>query len=187
MDTLVALGTSAAYGYSCYALGAASHNRPCCRSYRTCAMDGHCFHGHHYFETSALLIAFVLLGKYLEARAKGKTSRALRALLELQPARAVVLCDDQAETVDAAALRRGDGCLVAPGLAVPADGVVVRGASTVDESMLTGEARPGPKSADPERNAVYGGTVNLGPGALRVQVVAVGAGPRGNQPACRVR
>ena len=187
MDTLVALGTSAAYGYSCYALGAASHNRPCCRSYRTCAMDGHCFHGHHYFETSALLIAFVLLGKYLEARAKGKTSRALRALLELQPARAVVLCDDQAETVDAAALRRGDVCLVAPGLAVPADGVVVRGASTVDESMLTGEARPVPKSADPERNAVYGGTVNLGPGALRVQVVAVGAGPRGNQPACRAR
>ena len=95
--------------------------------------------------------------------------------------------DDQAETVDAAALRRGDVCLVAPGLAVPADGVVVRGASTVDESMLTGEARPVPKSADPERNAVYGGTVNLGPGALRVQVVAVGAGPRGNQPACRAR
>ena len=63
----------------------------------------------------------------------------------------------------------------------------MRGASTVDESMLTGEARPVPKSADPERNAVYGGTVNLGPGALRVQVVAVGAGPRGNQPACRAR
>ena len=115
MDTLVARGTSAAYGYSCYALGAASHNRPCCRSYRTCAMDGHCFHGHHYFETSALLIAFVLLGKYLEARAKGKTSRALRALLELQPARAVVLCDDQAETVDAAALRRGDVEMLAVG------------------------------------------------------------------------
>ena len=174
MDTLVALGTSAAFGYSCYALGAASHNRPCCRSYRSCSAYMECFHGHHYFETSALLIAFVLLGKYLEARAKGRTSRALRALLSLQPAQATVICGEGTEHVDAAALRRGDVCLVAPGCAVPADGLVVNGSSTVDESMLTGEARPVAKNTRADHAQVFGSTVNLGPGALRVQVDAVG-------------
>jgi len=196
MDVLVALGTSAAYFYSIYVLYEVSGNRPCCRKFRQCsdgggghghhgshADDADCVSGHHFFETSSVLIAFVLLGKFMEAKAKGRTSEALQALLSLQPKMATVshtMDDggDYEEVVDAGSLSRGDVVKIKPGEAVPADGAVVSGESNCDESMLTGESMPVEKRpADDDKEAagkVYGGTINAGPGVLFARVTAVG-------------
>jgi len=199
MDVLVALGTSAAYGYSVYVVLMKLGNKPCCRATRHCdgggggmAMtmsrrlmgggDDGCFMGHHFFETSSLLIAFVLLGKLLEARAKGKTSEALQSLLALQPTLATVAHEASGDTpvfeevVDASSLRRGDVVKVLPGDRVPADAIVVRGEASVDEAMLTGESMPVTKKAggEPTQRQLYGGTVSAGPGVLHARVDAVG-------------
>ncbi|KAH8062923.1 cation-transporting ATPase [Aureococcus anophagefferens] len=170
MDVLVALGTSAAYFYSIYVLYEVSGNRPCCRKFRQCsdggghghhgshADDADCVSGHHFFETSSVLIAFVLLGKFMEAKAKGRTSEALQALLSLQPKMATVshtMDDggDYEEVVDAGSLSRGDVVKIKPGEAVP-DGAVVSGESNCDASMLTGESMPVEKRpADDDKEA----------------------------------
>ncbi|KAJ8604916.1 hypothetical protein CTAYLR_004310 [Chrysophaeum taylorii] len=153
MDVLVALGSSAAYFYSSLATISPSLGTP-------------------RFDTSAMLVAFVLLGKWLEARAKGRTSFALQELLKLQPAEAVVPDAEGGDVVvPASSLRRGDLVRVKPGARVPADATVIRGESTVDESMLTGESVPVPKIQDSQ---IYGGTLNAGPGLLAARVDAVG-------------
>ncbi|MDP8986822.1 MAG: HAD-IC family P-type ATPase, partial [Actinomycetota bacterium] len=121
MDTLIAIGTLAAFWYSAYELFAG---------------------GDLYFETAALIIAFLVLGRYFEARAKGRASRAIRALLELGAKEARVVVDGEERTVPVDQVRPGDLLRVRPGEKVPVDGEVVDGASAVDESMLTGESVP---------------------------------------------
>ena len=153
MDVLVALGTTAAYGYS---LGA---------FFGLFGLDGDIF-----FETSAMLITFIRLGKYLEARARGKAGEALRKLIRLQADRAHLLVEGREEDVPASRLRQGDVVLVRPGETVPVDGVILDGVSTLDESMVTGESLPVEKgSGDP----VTGATLN-GPGLLTVRATRVG-------------
>ncbi len=143
MDVLVALGTSAAYGYSVYngfilpALGFAA--------------------GPLYFEASAVVITLVLLGKYLEALARGKTSSAIKKLIHLQPRTATVIRDGSESTVPVSEVRIGDAIIVRPGERVPADGEIITGNSAIDESMITGESMPVEKSVGSQ---VIGGTVN---------------------------
>ncbi|MFK3740681.1 heavy metal translocating P-type ATPase [Massilia sp. TN1-12] len=153
MDLLVAIGTSAAYGLSVYLLLA---------------------HGgmeHLYFESSAIVITLVLLGKWLEGRAKRQTVAAIRALESLRPATALVRRDGRDTEIALDALRVGDLMVLRPGERVPADGRVVDGESHVDESLLTGESLPVAKRAgDP----VTGGAVN-GEGLLLAEATAVGA------------
>jgi Cu+-exporting ATPase len=124
-----------------------------------------------YFEAAAGIVSFVLLGRYLEERAKGKASEAIRRLVELQPQTATLIVAGGEREVAADALRVGDLLLVRPGDRVPADGIIEAGASELDESMVTGESMPAPKAAG---DRVVGGCLN-GFGALRVRLTAVGA------------
>jgi Cu+-exporting ATPase len=153
MDLLVALGTSAAYGLSVYQL------------LSTGAMP------HLYFEASAVVITLVLLGKWLEARAKRQTAQAIRALQTLRPESARVRRDGQDVDVAIHEVRVDDVIVVRPGERIAADGVVSEGASHVDEALITGESLPVARHAG-ER--VTGGAIN-GEGLLLVRVTAVGA------------
>ena len=155
MDLLVALGTSAAYGLSVYQLLT------------------HGSHGmaHLYFEASAVVIALVLLGKWLEGRAKRQTTEAIRALQALRPETARVRRDGQDTELPIAQVRREDVVVVRPGERVPVDGVVVEGASEVDESLITGESLPVAKHTG---DRVTGGAVNA-EGLLLVRTTAIGA------------
>ena len=123
-----------------------------------------------YFEAAAVIVTLILVGRVLEARAKVRTSSAIRRLMELQPAEASLLQGHQEVRVPVSAVRPGDRVLVRPGERVPLDGEVVQGASTVDESMLTGESVPVEKAAG---DRVFGGTVN-GSGALILRVMHTG-------------
>ncbi|KAK9074949.1 hypothetical protein SSX86_003268 [Deinandra increscens subsp. villosa] len=162
MDVLVALGTTASYVYSVYALLYG-------------AVTG--FWSPTYFETSAMLITFVLLGKYLETLAKGKTSDAIKKLVELVPATALLLVKDKGgknvgeREIDALLIQPGDVLKVLPGTKVPVDGNVVWGSSYVNESMVTGESAPVLKEAD---SLVIGGTINFH-GLLHVQATKIGS------------
>jgi Cu+-exporting ATPase len=137
MDLLVALGTSAAYFYSVYNGLAGIHQ--------------------YYFEASAMIITLVLLGKYLEAAAKGKTSEAIRKLMKLRPKVARIVRNGQEAMIPIEEVAPGDILLVKPGEKIPVDGEIVKGQSTIDESMVTGESIPTEKSQGDE---VIGGTVN---------------------------
>ncbi len=154
MDLLVALGTTAAWGLSVYTL--------------LTAMPGHV--PHLYFEASAVLITFVLLGKWLEARAKGHTADAIRALMDLRPATALRLVDGREEEVPVEVIRPGHVVIVRPGGRVPVDGRVTGGGGSVDESMLTGEPLPVEKTVG---DRVTGGSINVD-GRLEVETTAVG-------------
>jgi Cu+-exporting ATPase len=158
MDLLVALGTSAAYGLSVYTLAMAWR-------------AGHAGHAELYFEGSAVVITLVLLGKWLEARAKHRTTEALRALEALKPATARVRRAGAEIELPLAQVQVGDEVVVRPGERVPVDGVVVTGASHVDESMLTGESLP---VARGEGERLAGGALN-GDGLLVVRTTAIGA------------
>ena len=151
MDTLIALGTLAAFSYSVYNLWAG--------------------HGDLYFDTSALIIAFLVLGRYFEARAKGRASRAIRSLLELGAKEARVVVDDEERMVPIGDISVGDVVRVRPGEKIPIDGEVVDGASAVDESMLTGESVPVDKEPG---DTVAGATINK-QGALTIRATAVGS------------
>lgn len=153
MDLLVALGTSAAYGLSVF------------------LMWRHPGHAHLYFEGSAAVITLVLLGKFLEQRAKRQTTDAIRALQALRPGTARVLRGDTEVEVPVAEVRVGDVVSVRPGDRIPVDGEVLNGRSHVDESLLTGESLPVAKGPG-ER--VTGGAINA-EGALTVRTTAVGA------------
>ncbi|NLW43955.1 MAG: copper-translocating P-type ATPase [Syntrophomonadaceae bacterium] len=151
MDVLVALGTSAAYFYSLII----SILNP---------------HADVYFETSAILITLVLLGKYLESLAKGRTSEAIKKLMGLAPRTARVIRDGQEMDIPTEQVMVGDRVLVRPGERIPVDGKVIEGYSAVDESMLTGESIPVDKQAG---DVVTGGTVNKF-GMLQVEATRVG-------------
>ncbi|KAI8568584.1 hypothetical protein RHMOL_Rhmol02G0212600 [Rhododendron molle] len=173
MDVLVALGTSASYFYSVCALLYG-------------AVTG--FWSPTYFETSAMLITFVLLGKYLESLAKGKTSDAIKKLVELAPATALLLIKDKGgksvgeREIDALLIQPGDVLKVIPGSKVPVDGVVVWGSSYVSESMVTGESTPVLKEVD---SSVIGGTMNLH-GSFHVKATKVGSDTVLSQIICLV-
>lgn len=162
MDVLVALGTTASYVYSVCALLYG-------------ALTG--FWSTTYFETSAMLITFVLLGKYLECLAKGKTSDAIKKLVELTPATALLVVKDkdgrpvEEREIDSLLIQPSDTLKVLPGTKIPADGIVTWGSSYVNESMVTGESIPVSK----EINAsVIGGTINLH-GVLHIKATKVGS------------
>ncbi|HEX6319802.1 MAG TPA: heavy metal translocating P-type ATPase [Burkholderiales bacterium] len=154
MDLLVALGTSAAYGLSVYMLFKHWQHEP-----------------HLYFEASAAIITLVLLGKWLEARAKRQTTEAIRALQALRPETARVRRGGSEVDLPISELSVDDVVVVRPGERIPADGIVLEGRSHADESMLTGESLPVAKEAG---SAVTGGAVNA-EGLLAVRVTAVGA------------
>jgi Cu+-exporting ATPase len=163
MDLLVALGTSAAYGLSLYQLF----------NQWQAAHSGHAGHGatHFYFEASAAVITLVLLGKWLETRAKRQTADAIRALNALRPDKATVRRDGVDSEVALSAIRLGDLIVVRPGERVAVDGVVREGATHLDESMLTGESLP---IAKHRGDHVTGGAIN-GDGLLLIETTAVGA------------
>ena len=123
-----------------------------------------------YFEAAAVIVTLILLGRWLEARAKGQTGAAIKRLLDLRPATARVLRDGQDVELPIADVVIGDVVLIAPGARVATDGVVVAGHSFVDESMITGEPIPVEKSID---NQLVGGTINTN-GALEMHVTAIG-------------
>lgn len=155
MDLLVAIGTSAAYGLSVYLLlGHANHEEM----------------GHLYFESSAVVITLVLLGKWLEARAKHQTVAALRALESLRSTDAIVRRGGQDIVVQVGQVRVGDTIVVRPGDRVPVDGTVIEGSSHLDESLLTGESLPVIKNVG---DSVTGGAVNAD-GMLVLKATAVG-------------
>lgn len=163
MDVLVALGTNAAYFYSVYVV--------------IKALTSKTFEGQEFFETSAMLISFILLGKYLEVVAKGKTSDALAKLTDLAPDSAYLLTLDADGNVisemeiNTQLIERNDIIKIVPGTKVPVDGVVIDGQSHVNESMITGEARPIAKKPG---DKVIGGTMNEN-GCLLVKVTHVGS------------
>ncbi len=143
MNVLVSVGTFAAYGYSLI-VTIASFLSPTPS-------------GANYYETAAMIITLILVGKFMETRAKGRTSEAVKKLVGLQPKSAHTLRDGSEIEIPIEKLLVGDRIVVRPGEKIPVDGVVQDGSSTVDESMLTGEAMPVPKN---ERDEVIGGTVN---------------------------
>src|SRR3990172_1861029 len=151
MDVLIAMGSSAAYFYSvAVVLGLAS--------------------GHLYFETAAVIITLIVLGKLLEARARGRTSDAVRRLMRLRPETARVVRGGQELEIPVEEVRVGDVFVVKPGEKIPVDGRVLEGRSAIDEAMLTGESMPGEKGADDE---LIGGTLN-GFGRLKAEAQRVG-------------
>ncbi|MBC3270603.1 copper resistance metal-translocating P1-type ATPase CueA [Pseudomonas sp. SWRI81] len=154
MDLLVALGTSAGYGLSLYEWATAGERMP-----------------HLYFEASAVVIALVLLGKYLESRAKRQTASAIRALEALRPERAIQVIDGREQDVAISALRLNDLVLVKPGERFPVDGEVIDGQSHADEALISGESLPVPKQPG---DKVTGGAIN-GEGRLLVRTQALGA------------
>ena len=157
MDVLVVLGTTAAYGYSLYLLA-------------TLGLDGAM--GKLYFEASVIIITLVLLGKFLESRAKRGTTAAIRQLMDLRPQTARLRGADGAEReVPIAEVRAGDLVVIRPGERVPVDGVVVAGRSELDEALITGESLPVDKQPGSQ---VTGGAIN-GTGLLEVRATAVGA------------
>ncbi|KAF6255248.1 E1-E2 ATPase-domain-containing protein [Scenedesmus sp. NREL 46B-D3] len=164
MGLLVALGTTAAFADSLFSMALAAADAS--------------YQGHVYFESSVLILVFVCAGKYIEAKAKARTSDAVRGLLRLGAKSAVLLTlgpDGEAvaavREIPAELVQIGDVLRVAPGSTVPADGAVVHGTSAVDESMLTGEAMPVTKRPG---DGVIGGTVN-GTGLMHIQATRVGA------------
>ena len=152
MDVLVAMGSSIAYFYSIVVLLFPSLGE------------------HVYFETSAVIITLIKLGKMLEARTKGKTGGAIRKLIGLQPKTATILENGTESEIPLTRVRAGDTVVVRPGERIPVDGIVVQGESAVDESMLSGEPLPVDKFPD---DPVVGGTIN-GEGLLKFKATRVG-------------
>lgn len=157
MDSLVAIGTGSAFLYSLV------------MTIRIPVDEGAVHQ--LYYESAAIVVTLVMLGKYLESRSKGKTSEAIRKLMELAPDVAVLLQDGKEREIPVEQVHAGDLILVRPGSKVPLDGVVRQGASSVDESMLTGESIPVEKEAGDE---VIGGSMNYN-GAMQVEVTRVGS------------
>ncbi|MBB5187527.1 Cu+-exporting ATPase [Zhongshania antarctica] len=163
MDLLVALGTSAAYGLSVFELV-----RP---YFAEQAHGGGHASGHYYFEASAVVITLVLLGKWLEGRAKRQTTAAIQALQSLRPATARVRGENGDKEVAVENIRSGDLVIVKPGEQIPVDGVIKEGSSHIDESMLTGENLPVSKDVG---DKVTGGAINAD-GVLLIETTAIGS------------
>lgn len=151
MDTLVALGTFAAFAYS--------------------AVNTFLLEGDVYYEIAAILITFILLGRWLEARAKGQTSEAIKKLMGLQPKTAIVIRNKKEVEIPISEVVANDIVVIKPGSKIPVDGVVVDGYSSVDESMITGESIPVEKK---KGDSVVGGTINK-TGSFTFKAVKIGA------------
>ncbi|MBQ7386753.1 MAG: cadmium-translocating P-type ATPase [Clostridia bacterium] len=167
MDTLVSLGSGASFIYSTAVLFLMSAD----------ALAGNAAMAHHrlhelYFESAAMILVLISVGKFLEERAKGKTTDAIAKLISLSPKSATVLRDGVETVIDAADVRVGDIFIVRPGESIPVDGIVLEGESELDESALTGESMPKDKSRG---DKVLCATVN-GSGFLRCEATAVGEG-----------
>lgn len=154
MDTLIAMGTTSAYVYSTAVTFA----------------PGFFVHSHVYFESSAMIILLILIGKYLEMYARHGTSEALRRLMDLQPRTATVIREGKEVLVGVEELDIGDAVIIRPGEQVPADGRVLQGSSAVDESMVTGESMPVTKTVGDE---MVGGTMNQN-GTVTMEVTRLG-------------
>lgn len=157
MDSLVAIGTGSAFVYS-FIMTLSIPNNP------------QCVHN-LYYESAAVVVTLVMLGKYMESRSKNKTSEAIRKLMELAPDTAIVIRDGEQVEIPVKQVTLGEMILIKPGSRIPLDGVVVEGSTSIDESMLTGESIPVEKMAGDE---VIGGSVNY-QGAITVKVTRVGA------------
>ena len=165
MDTLVALGAGASYGYSLYALFAMTDAQM--RQDMEAVMS---YMHEFYFESAAMILTLITVGKMLEARSKGRTTDALKSLMKLAPRTAVVLRNGQEEEVSIDQVRKGDVFLVRPGENIPVDGIVLEGNSAVNESALTGESIPVDKEAG---DAVSAATLNQS-GFLKCAATRVG-------------
>lgn len=157
MDSLVALGTGSAFLYSFVMTIMIPHDHTCVHNL--------------YYESAAMVVTLVMVGKYMEGRSKNKTSEAIRKLMELAPDTAIILRNGEPKEVPVEQVVRGEMILIKPGSRIPLDGVVMEGTTSVDESMLTGESIPVEKEVDDE---VIGGSVNY-QGAIVVKVTRVGA------------
>lgn len=156
MDSLVAIGTGSAYIYSIV---------------NTVLIPrSHVYVESLYYESAAVVVTLVMLGKYMESRSKGKTSEAIQKLMELAPDTAILLKDGKESEVPVSEIRKGDILVIRPGSRLPLDGQVVKGGSSVDESMLTGESIPVEKQPGDE---VIGGSVNYN-GAMQIEVTRTG-------------
>jgi len=156
MDVLVALGTSAAYFYSLY------------EAVKTIGNPS--YMPHLYFETSAILITLILLGKYLETRAKGQTTQAISKLLHLQAKEARIIRNGEEVMIPVEKVMVGDHLIVKPGEKIPVDGIVIKGRTAVDESMITGESIPVEKNV---KATLVGSTINKN-GSIEMQATKVG-------------
>ena len=156
MDSLVAVGTSSAFIYSLYI------------SYKIFADKNiHLMHS-LYYESAAMIIAFVMLGKYLETLSKGKASAAIKKLVNFQAKKANIIRNGEVIEIGIEEVSKGDTVFIKPGEKIPVDGVIIEGHSTIDEAMITGESIPVEKS---ENDKVYSGSINKD-GALKVIVNA---------------
>ena len=158
MDSLIAVGTSAAFFYSLYSVGQVF-------------LGYHAFVHQLYFESVAVIIALVLLGKYLESSAKGRTSQAIQSLLELVPSQATVIRYGEVVTIDTEDIRVGDIIRIKPGERMPVDGLVTEGQTFVDESMMTGESVPIEKKVG---DTITSATINQN-GSIDYQATRVGS------------
>lgn len=157
MDSLVAIGTGSAFLYSLV---------------MTCSIPKNPMYAHHlYYESAAVVVTLVMLGKYMESRSKGKTSEAIRKLMELAPDTAVLYYNGVEQEIETALVQTGQHILIKPGSKIPLDGIIVTGSSSVDESMLTGESIPVEKKVG---DSVIGGSMNFN-GGLEVEVTHTGA------------
>lgn len=161
MDTLVALGSAAAYGYSVANVFMMTS--------ATAEHAKHLLHG-LYFESAAMILTLITVGKLLEAHAKGKTTNAIKSLLELAPKTVTIIKDDREITIDATAVLKDDIFVVLPGQSFAVDGIVIEGESSVDESSITGESLPIDKTSG---SRVTSGTINK-TGRLVCKATAVG-------------
>ena len=150
MDLLIVSGTTAAFGYSLYNLLAGKNE--------------------FYFESCVIIITLILFGKMLESRAKNRASSAISKLMDLTPKTAMVLRDGEFVEIPAEKIQKNDIFLVRPGKSLPADGIVTKGSTSIDESMLTGESMPVKKA---EGDKIFGGTVNS-TGVIEVRAVGIG-------------
>lgn len=165
MDTLVALGATAAFGYSTYALFAMTD------AWLDMDMERSMQLMHEfYFESAAMILTLITLGKLLEARSKGKTTDALKSLMKLAPQKAVVERNGQEAEIPVSQVVSGDVFVVRPGESIPVDGVILEGSSALNEAALTGESIPVDKTAG---DSVSGGTINQ-EGFLRCRATRVG-------------
>lgn len=165
MDTLVALGAGASFVYSVYALFRMADF----------VLMGEITHAYHYlhelyFESAGTILTLITVGKMLEAYSKGKTTNALKSLMELSPKKAVIIRDNKEITIDISEIKKGDIFILRPGMKVPADGIVIEGESSIDEASLTGESVPVDKK---NGDRVYCATVNQS-GFVKCEAVNTG-------------
>lgn len=165
MDTLVATGSGASFIWSLYELYILASFQLSGNIVEAC----HCLHS-FYFESAAMIVTLITVGKLLEAKSKGKTTDALRSLINLRPQTATVISEGKEITVDISQVKKGDTFVVRPGESIPVDGIVTDGSSAVNESALTGESIPVDKSVG---DRVSAATVNQS-GYIRCEAVAVG-------------